>query len=41
MTEITLVSLEGADQLLMAAGDPALCPLVIGGQPVEDPLLQL
>jgi hypothetical protein len=41
MTEIALVSLKGADQLLVAAGDPALCPLVISGQPAEDPLLQL
>ena len=41
MAEIALVSLQSAGQLLVAAGDPALGPLVIGGQPAENPLLQL
>ena len=41
MADIALIPLEGTDQFLMAARDPALRPLVIGGQPVEDPLLQL
>jgi hypothetical protein len=41
MTDIALVSLQGAHEFLVAARDPALCPLVVGGQPAQDPLLQL
>ena len=33
MAEIALVPVEGAHQCLVAACDPALRPLVIGGQP--------
>ena len=41
MTDIALIALEGAHQCLVAARDPALRPLVIGGQPAQDRLLQL
>jgi hypothetical protein len=41
MADITLIPLEGADQLLVAARDPPLRPLVLGGQPAQDTLLQL
>jgi hypothetical protein len=41
MADIALVPLKGADQLLVAARDPALRPLVIGGSPAQDTLLQL
>ena len=41
MTDIALIALEGAHQCLVAARDPALRPLVIGGQPAQDMLLQL
>jgi hypothetical protein len=41
MADIALISLEGAHQFLVAARDPALRPLVIGGQPAQDTLLQL
>ena len=39
MADIALLPLEGPDQFLMAARDPTLRPLVIGGQPAEGPLL--
>ncbi len=41
MTDIALVSLQGANEFRVAARDPTLCPLVVGGQPAQDPLLQL
>ena len=41
MADIALVPLEGADQLLVAARDPPLRPLVVSGQPAQDPLLPL
>jgi len=41
MADIALISLEGAHQFLVATRDPALRPLVIGGQPAQDTLLQL
>jgi hypothetical protein len=37
--EYFLITLEGAHQFLMAAGAPAVRPLVVGGQPVLNPLL--
>jgi len=40
MTDIALVSLQGAHQFLVAARDPALRPLVVGGQPVQHTLVQ-
>jgi hypothetical protein len=33
LADIPLISLEGADQCLVAPRDPPLRPLVIGGQP--------
>ena len=41
MTDIALVSVQSAHEFRVAARDPALCPLVVGGQPAQDPLLQL
>jgi hypothetical protein len=41
MADIALVSLQGTHQFLVAARDPALRPLVVGGQPVQNTLLQL
>ena len=41
MAESVLISRQGAYQFLVAARDPALGPLVIGGQPAEAPRLQL
>lgn len=41
MADIALIPLEGTNQCLMAARDPALRPLVIGDQPAQNPLLQL
>lgn len=41
MADIALITLESADQFLMAARDPALRPLVIGDQSAQDMLLQL
>jgi len=41
MTDIALVSLQGAHQCLVAARDPTLRPLVVGGQPVQNTLVQL
>jgi hypothetical protein len=40
MTDIPLIPLEGAHQFLVAARDPALRPLVVGGKPAQDTLLQ-
>ena len=40
MTALALVSLQGAHQCLVAARDPALRPLVVGGQPVQQTLGQ-
>jgi hypothetical protein len=37
--DIPLIALEGAPQFLVAAGDAALRPLVVGGQPAQPPLL--
>jgi hypothetical protein len=39
MADIPLITLEGAHQCLVAAGDPALRPLVVSGQPAPHPLL--
>jgi hypothetical protein len=41
MADIALIALEGAHQCLVAARDSALRPLVIGGQPAQDTLVQL
>jgi len=41
MADIALVSLQGTHQFLVAARDPALRPLVVGGQPVQNTFLQL
>jgi len=41
MADIALIALEGAHQFLVAARDPPLRPLVVGGQPVQNMLVQL
>ena len=41
MTDIALVSLQGAHEFLVTARDLPLGPLVVGGQPAQDTLLQL
>jgi hypothetical protein len=41
MTDVAFVSVKGAYQLLMAIRDHAVAPLVVGGQPVQDPFLEL
>ena len=41
MAAIPLIPLEGAHQFLVAARDPALRPLVVGGQPAQETLVQL
>ena len=40
MADMALVPLESTDQLLVAARDDALRPLVIGDQPAQETLLQ-
>jgi hypothetical protein len=41
MADIALVTLESAHQLLVATRDHPLGSLGIGGQPAEDPFLEL
>ena len=41
MTDIPPVSVQGANEFLVAAGDPALRPLLVGDPPAQETLLQL
>jgi hypothetical protein len=41
MTELALIAPRGAPQFLVAARAPLLGPLVVDGQPAEEPLVQL
>src|SRR5262245_48511945 len=36
MTDVAPVSLQGAHACLVAAGDPVLPPLLVGGQPAQE-----
>ena len=38
LADLALITLEGTHQFLVAAADPALRPLVVGGPPAQNPL---
>jgi hypothetical protein len=40
MTDVAPVSLQGAHDCLVATGDPVLRPLLVGGQPAPETLVQ-